>query len=162
MTLLIIVNKKHICNVALINVISNVFISFAIVIALICSEIIILNYIIKLITSSPKAWMEVIMEINRVLTSANCCETCRVCESKLSNAIFVQSKRFCSWTRQNGTKFDLDWEIELKKSFELDRQILENVLTKVALNFIHFAWHGQNWAKFCEDLMIFSCQFRQI
>ncbi len=80
----------------MINVISKVFISFVIVIALISSEIIILNYIIKLITSSPKAGMEVIMEINRVLTSPDCRETCRVCESKLSNAIFVQSKRFPS------------------------------------------------------------------
>jgi hypothetical protein len=39
-------------------------------------------------------------------------------------------------------KFGLDREVDLKKSFKLHRQISIRVLTKVALNFIHFAWHG--------------------
>jgi hypothetical protein len=36
-------------------------------------------------------------------------------------------------------KFDQDQKVEFKKSFKLYRQILLKVLTKVGLNFVHFA-----------------------
>ncbi len=57
---------------------------------------------------------------------------------KWVTAIFVQSKIFCSWMRLNGTKFGWYQNVEFEKSFELYRQTLVRVLTKVALNFIHF------------------------
>jgi hypothetical protein len=42
--------------------------------------------------------------------------------------------------RQNSTKFDLGQKTEFKKSFKLYCQTLLKVLTKVGLNFVHFAW----------------------
>jgi hypothetical protein len=54
----------------------------------------------------------------------------------------VQSNRFYSRTRQNEMKFGLDQKVEFKKSFELYRQILAQVITKVAKNLVHFVWHG--------------------
>ncbi len=39
-------------------------------------------------------------------------------------------------------KFSLDRKAVFKKFFQLYCQILERVLTKVAVNFVHFAWHG--------------------
>jgi hypothetical protein len=45
--------------------------------------------------------------------------------------------------RQNRVKFGQNQKAEIKKSFKLYRQILETVLTKVALNFVHFEWRGQ-------------------
>ncbi len=57
----------------------------------------------------------------------------------VETATFVQSKRFCSLMRQDGTKIDRDQTVELKKSFKLYRQILLKVVTKAVLTFIHFA-----------------------
>ncbi len=54
--------------------------------------------------------------------------------------MFVQSEKFRSRMRQNRKKFGLDQMVEVKKSFKLYCQILESILTKVDLNFIHFAW----------------------
>jgi len=48
------------------------------------------------------------------------------------------SEIFSSWTRRNGTKFSRNWKVEFKKSFELYRQILLNVLLKVGINFLPF------------------------
>jgi hypothetical protein len=47
-------------------------------------------------------------------------------------ATFVQSKRYCSRTGQNGTKFGPDQKVEFKKSFQFYRQILLRLLTLVA------------------------------
>jgi hypothetical protein len=52
----------------------------------------------------------------------------------------MRGERFCSWMRQNGTKFSRHWKVEFQKSFMLYRQILLNVLTKVGINFVHFEW----------------------
>ncbi len=43
-------------------------------------------------------------------------------------------------------KFGLDQKVEFKKSFELYRQILVRVVTKIAKNFVHFAQHRQKRA----------------
>ncbi len=47
-------------------------------------------------------------------------------------ATFVQSKRYCSRTRQNVIKFGQGQKVEFQKSFHLYRQILFWVLTLVA------------------------------
>jgi hypothetical protein len=39
-------------------------------------------------------------------------------------------------------EFGLDQKVEFKKSFKLYRQILVRVITKVAKNVAHCAWHG--------------------
>jgi hypothetical protein len=46
---------------------------------------------------------------------------------KLVTAIFVQSKIFRSWTRQNGTKFSQNWKFKLKIKFVICRQTLFKV-----------------------------------
>ncbi len=70
-----------------------------------------------------------------------------LCYHKWVTAIFVQSKIFCSWMRLNNTKFGWYQNVEVEKSFKLYGQILVRVLTKVALNFIHFEYHCQKWVK---------------
>jgi hypothetical protein len=55
------------------------------------------------------------------------------------SAIFMQSKRFWSWTRQNSTKFHKKTKVfVMKNSFKIC-QILSNVWTKIGLDFVHFA-----------------------
>ncbi len=51
----------------------------------------------------------------------------------------MQGKRFHSWTRQNRAKLGWDQKVDFKKSFKLYRQIFSTDLTKVGINFIHFA-----------------------
>jgi hypothetical protein len=41
-------------------------------------------------------------------------------------------------------KFGLDQKFELKKYFKLYRQTLVWVTTKVAKDFVHFAWHDES------------------
>ena len=57
------------------------------------------------------------------------------------------AKKFCLVTRWNGTKFGWDWKVEFKESFELDRQILLKVVTKVGINFVRFEWMKANEMK---------------
>jgi hypothetical protein len=53
-------------------------------------------------------------------------------------------------------KFGQEQKIEFKKSYELYCKSLVRVLAKVAINFVHFAWHGQKRAKCYEYLIIFK------
>ncbi len=59
---------------------------------------------------------------------------------QLVTAKFSWGKRFCSWTRQNSLNFGRDWKVVFKKSFKLYCQIWLKGLTKVGINFLHFAW----------------------
>jgi hypothetical protein len=50
----------------------------------------------------------------------------------------MQSERFCSRMRQNGTKFSRGPKVNFKKSFKLCCQISLKVLGKSQLNFVLF------------------------
>ncbi len=41
--------------------------------------------------------------------------------------IFVQSKRFCCWTRQNGTKFGRNQQVEFEKIFQTLKSLLSTI-----------------------------------
>ncbi len=53
------------------------------------------------------------------------------CQTSMSfvTLIFVQSKRFGYWTRQNEMKFGLEQKFEFEKSFELYCQTLARFVT---------------------------------
>jgi hypothetical protein len=52
-------------------------------------------------------------------------------------------KDFVHGTRQNRMKLGRQQMVEFKKSFKLYGHISSKVLTKVGINFIHFAWMGK-------------------
>ncbi len=68
----------------------------------------------------------------------------------------MHSKIFFLWTRQKGTKFSQDWEVEFKKPFELYHQISLRASTEVALNLF------QKWAKWNNLFHQYSHQFYQL
>ncbi len=95
-------------------------------------------------------------------------------------------KRFCllmmRWNMKNGMKFIEDWQAELKKSSELYRKILLLVLSKVGLNFVHFAlmkgskmkprtnfgskspffYQASKLRKYCQKFMVRIAKFMEI